>query len=61
MITDPMYEGKSIAGLIQLVRSGEMPRQSRILYVHVGGTPAINAYYKAFENIPKTRCSEVTQ
>ena len=61
MITDPVYEGKSIAGLIQLVRSGEIPRQSRVLYVHLGGAPAINAYYKAFENIPTTRCSEVTQ
>ena len=50
MITDPVYEGKSIAGLIDLVRSGEIPRKSRILYVHLGGVPAINAYYKAFEN-----------
>jgi len=50
MITDPVYEGKSIAGLIQLVRSGEIPRRSRILYVHLGGAPAINAYYKAFES-----------
>ena len=61
MITDPVYERKSIAGLIQLVRSREIPRQSRVLYVHLGGAPAINAYYKAFENIPTTRCSEVTQ
>ena len=50
MITDPVYEGKSIAGLIDLVRLGEIPRRSRILYVHLGGAPAINAYYKAFEN-----------
>jgi 1-aminocyclopropane-1-carboxylate deaminase len=61
MITDPVYEGKSIAGLIQLVRSREIPRESRVLYVHLGGAPAINAYYKAFENIPITRCSDVTQ
>lgn len=61
MITDPVYEGKSMAGLIQLVRSREIPRESRVLYVHLGGAPAINAYYKAFDKIPTTRCLEVTQ
>src|SRR5205085_11566027 len=33
MITDPVYEGKSMAGLIALARSGEIPRGSRVLYV----------------------------
>jgi 1-aminocyclopropane-1-carboxylate deaminase len=61
IITDPVYEGKSIAGLIQMVRSGEISRRSQVLYVHLGGAPAINAYYKVFENIPTTRRSEVTQ
>ncbi|HEY3708737.1 MAG TPA: 1-aminocyclopropane-1-carboxylate deaminase [Amycolatopsis sp.] len=44
MITDPVYEGKSMAGLIDLVRSGEIPRGSNVLYAHLGGQPAINAY-----------------
>ncbi|WP_370936309.1 1-aminocyclopropane-1-carboxylate deaminase [Amycolatopsis sp. cg13] len=44
MITDPVYEGKSMAGLIDLVRSGEIPRESNVLYAHLGGQPAINAY-----------------
>lgn len=48
MITDPVYEGKSMAGLIGLARSGEIPRDSRVLYVHLGGAPALNAYYRAF-------------
>jgi 1-aminocyclopropane-1-carboxylate deaminase len=48
MITDPVYEGKSMAGLIALARSGEIPRGSRVLYVHLGGAPALNAYYRAF-------------
>ena len=51
MITDPVYEGKSMAGLIHLARSGEIHKQSRILYVHLGGSPAINAYYRVFENV----------
>ncbi|MEV6903194.1 1-aminocyclopropane-1-carboxylate deaminase [Amycolatopsis sp. NPDC051372] len=44
MITDPVYEGKSMAGLIDLVRAGEIPRESNVLYAHLGGQPAINAY-----------------
>jgi 1-aminocyclopropane-1-carboxylate deaminase len=44
MLTDPVYEGKSMAGLIDLVRSGEIPRGSRVLYAHLGGQPALSAY-----------------
>ncbi|MFE7846477.1 1-aminocyclopropane-1-carboxylate deaminase [Microbacterium sp. NPDC057407] len=45
MITDPVYEGKSLAGLIDLVSSGEIPRDSTVLFAHLGGQPAINAYH----------------
>src|SRR5262245_2977517 len=44
MLTDPVYEGKSMAGLVGLVRSGEIPRGSRVLYAHLGGQPALSAY-----------------
>ncbi len=46
MITDPVYEGKSLAGLIDLVSSGEIGRDSTVLYAHLGGQPAINAYHR---------------
>ncbi|MFT4052584.1 MAG: 1-aminocyclopropane-1-carboxylate deaminase [Microbacterium sp.] len=45
MITDPVYEGKSLAGLIDLVRSGDIPPSSTVLYAHLGGQPALNAYH----------------
>ena len=45
MITDPVYEGKSLAGLIDLVREGDIPEDSTVLYAHLGGQPAINAYH----------------
>jgi 1-aminocyclopropane-1-carboxylate deaminase len=45
MITDPVYEGKSLAGLIDLVGSGEIPRDSTVLYAHLGGQPALNAFH----------------
>lgn len=48
VITDPVYEGKSIAALIDLVREGYFPAGSKVLYVHLGGQPAINAYTTAF-------------
>ncbi|AZC13601.1 1-aminocyclopropane-1-carboxylate deaminase [Microbacterium sp. ABRD28] len=46
MITDPVYEGKSLAGLIDLVKGGDIPASSTVLYAHLGGQPAINAYHK---------------
>ncbi|MCB0990604.1 MAG: 1-aminocyclopropane-1-carboxylate deaminase [Acidimicrobiales bacterium] len=44
VLTDPVYEGKSMAGLIGMVRSGEIPAGSRVLYAHLGGQPALPAY-----------------
>ena len=48
MIIDPVYEGKSMAGLIDLVTSGEIGKKSTVLYVHLGGQPALNAYSGIF-------------
>nr|WP_240940537.1 1-aminocyclopropane-1-carboxylate deaminase [Planosporangium flavigriseum] len=48
MITDPVYEGKSMAGMIDLVTSGEIGRSSNVLYAHLGGQPAINGYSALF-------------
>ncbi len=48
MIIDPVYEGKSMAGLIDLVGSGEISKDSTVLYAHLGGQPALNAYAGVF-------------
>jgi 1-aminocyclopropane-1-carboxylate deaminase len=48
MITDPVYEGKSMAALIDLVREGRIEPGSRVLYAHLGGQPALNGYVGAF-------------
>lgn len=50
MLTDPVYEGKSAAGMIDMVRKGEFPEGSRVLYAHLGGVPALNAYSFLFRN-----------
>jgi 1-aminocyclopropane-1-carboxylate deaminase len=48
MITDPVYEGKSMAGMIDLVQTGEIDKGSNVLYAHLGGQPALNAYGALF-------------
>jgi 1-aminocyclopropane-1-carboxylate deaminase len=48
MITDPVYEGKSMAGMIDLIKEGYFKEGSKVLYVHLGGQPAINGYTTAF-------------
>jgi len=44
LITDPVYEGKSMQGLIDLTRKGFFPPGSRVLFAHLGGAPALNGY-----------------
>ena len=48
MIIDPVYEGKSMAGLIDLIRGGQIAAGSTVLYAHLGGQPALNAYSALF-------------
>jgi 1-aminocyclopropane-1-carboxylate deaminase len=48
VIIDPVYEGKSMAGLIDLVTQGEIEKDSKVLYAHLGGQPALNAYSGIF-------------
>ncbi|MGO1315763.1 MAG: 1-aminocyclopropane-1-carboxylate deaminase [Cellulomonadaceae bacterium] len=50
VILDPVYEGKSMAGLIDLVTQGEIPAGSTVLYAHLGGQPALNAYSALFRS-----------
>jgi 1-aminocyclopropane-1-carboxylate deaminase len=50
MITDPVYEGKSMQGLIDLTQKGFFPKDSKVLYAHLGGVPAINAYSYLYRN-----------
>ena len=48
VILDPVYEGKSMAGLIDLVADGTIAKDSTVLYAHLGGQPALNAYSALF-------------
>jgi 1-aminocyclopropane-1-carboxylate deaminase len=48
MITDPVYEGKSMAGMVDLVARGEIESSSNVLYAHLGGQPGLNGYSALF-------------
>jgi 1-aminocyclopropane-1-carboxylate deaminase len=43
-ITDPVYEGKSFRGMVELIKHGEIQGGSKVLYAHLGGQAALNAY-----------------
>jgi len=50
MIVDPVYEGKSMQGLIDLVGKGFFPEGAKVLYAHLGGAPALNGYSYTYRN-----------
>ena len=50
MITDPVYEGKSMQGMIDLVKKGFFPDGAKVLYAHLGGAPALNGYSYTYRN-----------
>lgn len=50
MITDPVYEDKSMQGMIDLARKGFFPKGSKVLYAHLGGAPALNGYSYTYRN-----------
>ena len=44
LLVDPVYTGRALAGLIDLVRKGEFGPGQNVLFWHTGGTPALFAY-----------------
>jgi 1-aminocyclopropane-1-carboxylate deaminase len=44
MLTDPVYSGKGLAGLIALIREGRWPADADVIFIHTGGAPALFAY-----------------
>ena len=48
LLLDPVYTGRAAGGLIDLIRSGEIGSEERVLFWHTGGTPALFAYTEEF-------------
>ena len=52
IVADPVYEGKSLVGLIELIKDGVLRRSSRVLFLHMGGTPAVHGYAELLREAP---------
>ena len=48
ILLDPVYSGKAMSGLIDLVRKDYFKPGSNILFLHTGGSPALFAYLDTF-------------
>jgi D-cysteine desulfhydrase len=52
ILADPVYTGKSLAGLIGLAREGYFQKGEPVLYLHTGGAPALYSYGSFFNRVP---------
>ena len=48
ILLDPVYSGKAMAGLVDVVRKGHFAEGSNVLFLHTDGSPALYAYQKTF-------------
>ena len=48
ILLDPVYSGKGMAGLIDLIRKGEFRKDENIVFLHTGGSAGLFAYRKTF-------------
>ncbi len=46
IVLDPVYTGKAMAGLIDLIKEGRFKSTDTIVFIHTGGIPALFAYHK---------------
>ncbi|WP_042859362.1 D-cysteine desulfhydrase [Dickeya sp. NCPPB 3274] len=49
ILLDPVYSGKALAGLIDLVRKGQFGKDDTVLFIHTGGAAGLFGYRQAFE------------
>ncbi|MBT7581507.1 MAG: pyridoxal-phosphate dependent enzyme, partial [Kordiimonadaceae bacterium] len=49
LLVDPVYTGKALAGLIELVRKGQFKKDQNIMFIHTGGAPALFGYPELVE------------
>lgn len=49
ILLDPVYTGRAMGGLIDMIRTGKIKQTDRVLFWHTGGAPALFAYSSALE------------
>jgi len=50
LVLDPVYTGKAMAGLLEMVRSGRFGSEDNIVFVHTGGVAGLLAYGSVFSD-----------
>lgn len=50
ILLDPVYSGKGMAGLVDLIRKGHFKKDANIVFVHTGGSAALFGYMSAFDS-----------
>jgi len=48
VILDPVYTGRAMAGLLDMIDKGVFSRKQNVLFWHTGGAPAVFAYAEEF-------------
>jgi D-cysteine desulfhydrase len=49
ILLDPVYTGRAMGGLIDMILTGAVGRKDKVLFWHTGGTPALFAYSDALD------------
>ncbi len=49
LILDPCYTGKCFAGIIEMVKNGEIKQGETVIFLHTGGMPGINTPFHRVE------------
>jgi 1-aminocyclopropane-1-carboxylate deaminase/D-cysteine desulfhydrase-like pyridoxal-dependent ACC family enzyme len=60
IVLDPVYTGKAMAGLVDLVKRGRFRRDDKIVFLHTGGTPALFPYREALVGLLSGGAAEPT-
>jgi L-cysteate sulfo-lyase len=48
IVTDPVYSGKALGALIEMIRRGELASHDNAIFIHTGGTASLPMYSNAF-------------
>ncbi|TFH50734.1 MAG: D-cysteine desulfhydrase [Lysobacterales bacterium] len=51
LLLDPVYTGKAMAGLVDLIATGKFKAGDNLVFLHTGGSPALFAYRSTFDSL----------
>jgi L-cysteate sulfo-lyase len=53
ILLDPVYTGRAMGGLIDMIRTGKIKKTDSVLFWHTGGAPALFAYSNSLDTTQK--------